>query len=100
VNRAERRNQERASRNVRPSSHSIPTTGISSPGRILWTSNAPWCATGYGQQTAQVIKRLKKENYEVAIAANYGLEGSSSTYPTEYGNIPVYPRGLKHIQTT
>ncbi len=95
MNRAERRNQERASRNVRPSSHSIPTTGIPSPGRILWTSNAPWCATGYGQQTAQVIKRLKKENYEVAIAANYGLEGSSSTYPTEYGNIPVYPRGFE-----
>jgi glycosyltransferase involved in cell wall biosynthesis len=95
VNRAERRNQERASRNVRTSSNSIPTTGISSPGRILWTSNAPWCATGYGQQTAQVIKRLKKEKYEIAIAANYGLEGSSSTYPTEYGLIPVYPRGFE-----
>lgn len=95
MNRAERRNQERASRNVRTSSNSIPTTGISSPGRILWTSNAPWCATGYGQQTAQVIKRLKKEKYEIAIAANYGLEGSSSTYPTEYGLIPVYPRGFE-----
>lgn len=95
MNRATRRHQERANRNVRPSSDRVSTIRIPSPGRIFWLSNAPWAATGYGQQTAQVTKRLKKENYEIAIGANYGLEGASTIYPTEYGSIPVYPRGFE-----
>jgi len=32
--------------------------------RILWNSNAPWAPTGYGMQTAQVVRRLKQNNYE------------------------------------
>ena len=58
--------------------------------RILWYSNAPWAATGYGQQTAQVIQRLKEENHEIAIHAMYGLAGSSSTW----NGFKVYPQGL------
>jgi hypothetical protein len=90
VNRAERRHQERASKNESRNGSSIRNAGISSAGRILWTSNAPWAATGYGQQTAQVTTRLKKEKYEIAIAANYGLEGASTSWNTPYGEIPIY----------
>jgi glycosyltransferase involved in cell wall biosynthesis len=58
--------------------------------RIVWASNAGWTPTGYGEQTAQVTRRLKRAGHEVAIAANYGLEGSTM----EWEGIPVYPRGL------
>lgn len=57
---------------------------------ILWYSNAPWSATGYGQQTAQTIKRLKKEGHKVAIAANYGFEGGL----TNWQGFPIYPKGV------
>lgn len=60
--------------------------------RILWVSNAPWTTTGYGQQTAQVTSRLKKD-YEVAVAVNYGLEGSKSYWQSPNGPVQIYPRG-------
>jgi len=58
--------------------------------RIVWASNAPWTATGYGEQTQQVARRIAKAGHEIAIAANYGLEGSVM----EWEGLPVYPRGL------
>lgn len=61
--------------------------------RVLWVSNAPWATTGYGQQTNQVVKRMKKAGIDIAIGANYGLEAATSTWPTDYGDVPVYPRG-------
>lgn len=57
--------------------------------RILWFSNAPWAATGYGQQTAQVVPRLKKAGHEVAVHAMFGLEGAASSWQ----GVKVYPRG-------
>jgi glycosyltransferase involved in cell wall biosynthesis len=57
--------------------------------KILWYSNAPWTGTGYGQQTDLFTQRLKKAGHEVAIAANYGLEGAK----IDWDGIPVYPRG-------
>jgi hypothetical protein len=68
---------------------------INPPRRILWVSNAPWASTGYGQQTAQVIPRLKKDNNDVAIVANYGLEASTTTWNTPTGPVPIYPRGME-----
>lgn len=62
--------------------------------RIFWVSNAPWAATGYGQQTAQMLPRLAKDN-AVAAMANYGLEASSTTWNTPSGGIPIYPRGME-----
>lgn len=63
---------------------------IASDGRqILFYSNAPWSATGYGQQTAQICKRLKEAGNNVAIHANYGLEGAS----TVWNGFTVYPKG-------
>ena len=58
--------------------------------RVLWYSNAPWAATGYGQQTAQVIERLAKENHQVAVHAMYGLAGSASSW----NGFKIYPQGL------
>lgn len=58
--------------------------------RILWGSNAPFAATGYGEQTQQVTRRLHKAGYEVAVACNYGLEGTRM----EWEGIPLFPRGL------
>lgn len=56
---------------------------------ILWASNSPHAATGYGQQTAQVTTRLKKDKHNVAIASNYGLEAAA----TIWEDIKVFPRG-------
>lgn len=67
---------------------------VQHPKRILWVSNAPWATTGYGQQTAQMLPRLAKE-YAVASMSNYGLEAAATTWPTPYGEIPVYPRGME-----
>jgi hypothetical protein len=61
--------------------------------RILWVSNSPWAGTGYGQQTAQSITRLKKD-YEIAVASNYGLEAGTSSWNSSNGVVPIYPRGF------
>lgn len=58
--------------------------------RILWYSNAPFTPTGYGMQTAQVVERLKRDQHEVAIAANYGLQGAE----TSWNGTRIYPSGL------
>lgn len=58
--------------------------------RIAWTSNAPWCGTGYGSMTAEVVPRLKAAGHEVAIQANYGLAGST----IDWNGVPVMPQGI------
>jgi glycosyltransferase involved in cell wall biosynthesis len=60
------------------------------PMRILWQSNAPFSATGYGVQTAQVVERLQADGHEVAIACNFGLQGSE----TNWNGVHLYPCGV------
>jgi len=60
------------------------------PQSILWYSNAPWAATGYGEQTAQILPRLVASGHKLAVLANYGLEGAA----TDWNGIHVYPRGM------
>lgn len=55
--------------------------------RILWVGNAPWSPSGYGEQTALFAPRLRDLGHDVAIAANYGLQGMVQ----EWRGIPVYP---------
>lgn len=43
--------------------------------KLLWHSNAPYTSTGYGQQTALFVQRLR-EHYDITISAFYGLEGA------------------------
>lgn len=58
--------------------------------KCLFVSNAPWCATGYGTQTAEIVPRLRDQfDLDVAVMANYGLSGSIM----EYDGYRVYPGG-------
>jgi glycosyltransferase involved in cell wall biosynthesis len=57
--------------------------------KIAWMSNAPWAPTGYGQQTAQVLPRLVADGHDVAVIANYGLQGGVR----DWEGIRVYPSG-------
>jgi glycosyltransferase involved in cell wall biosynthesis len=56
---------------------------------ILWASNSPWATTGYGQQTAQVTKRLQADDHQVALASNYGLEATVQAWE----GMKHFPRG-------
>lgn len=58
--------------------------------KILWHSNAPWVSTGYGNQTAQVTRRLRDAGHDVAISAFYGLQGSAEVWD----GMVVYPQGM------
>ena len=87
VNREQRRLLEK--QNKKQNVQSV----VQHPRKILWVSNAPWATTGYGQQTAQAITRLKADGNDVAVAANYGLEASATIWNSPAGSIPVYPRG-------
>jgi glycosyltransferase involved in cell wall biosynthesis len=54
--------------------------------KILLHSNAPWSASGYGQQVAMFAPRLAR-SHEVGISAFQGLSGS----PFDFGSLRVYP---------
>jgi hypothetical protein len=49
---------------------------MTKPLRILWVSNAPWCKTGYGVQTAHGVRSLRQLGAEIGIFAYYGVEGA------------------------
>ena len=55
--------------------------------KILWNSVGPWLPTGYGQQTAQVCRRLRDADHDVAISAYAGLEGTVG----EWEGMTVFP---------
>lgn len=54
--------------------------------KLVWHSNAPFAPTGYGNQTG-LFAPLIAQNYDTAISAFYGLEGS----PITWQDIPVLP---------
>lgn len=56
--------------------------------RILWVSNAPDMPTGYGNQTAIFVPRLREAGHEVAIFGLAGCEGA----PREWNGFKIYPR--------
>lgn len=64
---------------------------MNQPLALLWHSNAPWCGTGYGTQTAQAVERAKADGHAIAVNANYGLQGMR----TEWNDIPIFPMGLE-----
>lgn len=43
--------------------------------RILFSSNAPYSSSGYAQQMADLLPRLRKQGYEIGIVNFYGQEG-------------------------
>ena len=42
--------------------------------RVFWFSNSPAAGTGYGTQSAQVLRRLKRRGHEAVVAANFGQQ--------------------------
>jgi glycosyltransferase involved in cell wall biosynthesis len=57
--------------------------------RLAWYSNAPDTPTGYGTQTAQVIKRIAADGHVVHVLANYGQIAGIR----DWNGIPVWPQG-------
>ena len=57
--------------------------------KCLWYSNSPYVGSGYGQQTAMVVPSIIADGHDVAIAANYGLQGAK----LDWNGITVYPSG-------
>jgi hypothetical protein len=64
--------------------------------KILWSSNAPWSTSGYGNQTAMTLPMLKELGHEVTVNCFFGLEGGSlewngfTCFPTDvtrFGNM-------------
>lgn len=55
--------------------------------KILWASNAPHAASGYGVQSMHVVEGLQKLGHEIALAPNFGLQGGA----VEMGGTRVYP---------
>ena len=65
--------------------------------KFTWLSNAPWCATGYGNQTKIFVPRLVEMGHEAAIIAFYGHEGTPifwSDPNITKRQIWVYGKGL------
>lgn len=62
--------------------------------RIMYASNAPWCASGYGIQGRSLIPRLKAlpEVEDVATFAWFGLQGGL----IHSDGMSIYPMGLDH----
>lgn len=56
--------------------------------RILWFSNAPWCPTGYGVQTALVCNAMKQAGHDIGVLCNWGLEDGA----IQWRGITVYPK--------
>jgi glycosyltransferase involved in cell wall biosynthesis len=62
-------------------------------GTVSVFSNSPGQPTGYGIAAEALIQRLKRDGADVAAISNYGNEGIKTQFATEYGDVPVYPRG-------
>ena len=73
--------------------------------KILWHSVAPFCPTGYGQQTAIFAPKIASlDGYDLAISSGFGLEGSHlrwagiTVYPGEDWNRTVLQWAVHHGQ--
>ncbi len=58
--------------------------------KILWWSVAPWCPTGYGQQTRAFLKPIERLGHSVTVASYRGVV--DAVIPFEE-SIAVLPRG-------
>lgn len=57
--------------------------------RIVYQSVVPWAATGYGMQSATLLKRLKGD-HEVAVVAQAGMLPGATL---NWHGVPVYSAG-------
>ena len=56
---------------------------------ILWHSNFAATGTGYGVQTAQVVRQIKRSGRPVTLSNNYGTQG----FITSWEDVEVLPTG-------
>lgn len=56
---------------------------------LLWSSNSFTAPSGYGQQTALWLPRIKQAGYGVALASNYGLMGAPFMTPDGIVVLPA-----------
>lgn len=63
-------------------------------GAVTWYSNGITQPTGYGQQSWEVVTRMKRHGIDVASVTNYGREGVNGYVETPYGKIYEYARGM------
>lgn len=57
--------------------------------RIFWFSNSPEAGTGYGTQSAQVLRRMRKRGHPTVAHANYGQAMGVG----RWDGIRVFPQG-------
>jgi glycosyltransferase involved in cell wall biosynthesis len=58
--------------------------------RIFWYSNHPAVPTGYGTQTAQVIRRMKKRGHDVVVHANFNQQMGEG----RWNGMRILPQGF------
>ncbi len=56
--------------------------------KILWHSNAPWVATGYGVQTKIALDELKGLGHELSCSAFWGIQGATLNAPGGFLILP------------
>gem|GEM_PF-6892959 len=53
--------------------------------RVMWMSNSPFLSTGYGVNTAEITKRLRRLGYDIVIAGFAGhMRGTTLLYEGMY----------------
>lgn len=57
--------------------------------KILWFSDLPHTATGYGVQTRRMVPRLRDLGHDIAIASKFGLQGGLLSW----SGCQLYPSG-------
>lgn len=58
--------------------------------KILWASNAPWVASGYGNQTGLFLPRIKALGHDIHCLGFYGHQGM----PAGFEGITVFGSGM------
>ena len=63
-------------------------------GVVSLASNTPGAPTGYGVQAEFLVRYMKRHGMNVGVLSNYGLEGAIGEHRTEFGAVPVFPKGV------
>lgn len=63
-------------------------------GVVSLATNNPNSATGYGVQAEFLVRYMKRHSMNVGVLSNYGLEGAIGEHRTEFGSVPVFPKGV------
>lgn len=62
-------------------------------GVVTVYSNTPGIASGYGQQSENMVNSLKKAGFEVAALSNTDIYETEQKIETAYGTVPLFTAG-------